>query len=93
MKKFLSILASAAVLAMPLAVVTTAQAASHTGAPMAAPMGAASAPKATPAEKATPAVKATPSVKARANRAKQRAKRASNRAKAKAKAAAAPAAK
>ena len=44
MKKILSVLASAVVLAMPLAV-TTAQAASHTGAPMA-----------TPAKPATPAV-------------------------------------
>ena len=46
MKKILSVLASAVVLAMPLAV-TTAQAASHTGAPMA-----------TPATPATPAVSA-----------------------------------
>ena len=49
MKKILSILASAVVLAMPLAV-TTAQAASHAGAPMATP--------AKPATPATPAVSA-----------------------------------
>lgn len=85
MKKILSILASAVVLAMPMAVTTVAQAAAHVGAPMAA----ASAPKAMPADKAMPAVKATPSAKARAHRAKHRAHRAKHRAKVKAKAAAA----
>ena len=58
MKKILSILASAVVLAMPLAV-TTAQAASHTGAPMATP-----ATPATPATRDTAATRATPATPA-----------------------------
>ena len=72
MKKILSILASAVVLAMPLAV-TTAQAASHVGAPMA-----------TPATPATPAV--SPSEKKPVAKAVAKTKRAYHKGKRKAKA-------
>ena len=69
MKKFLSILASAAVLALPLAVIST-PAAAQTGAPSAAPKAA---PKAAPAVKAKQA-KAKATHKARHAKAKVKAK-------------------
>ena len=54
MKKLMSVFAAAAILATPFAVVSTAQAAGHTGAPMAAP---AAAPAATPTVKKAPVKK------------------------------------
>lgn len=62
MKKFLSILISASVLAMPLALIST---------PVSAQTGAPAAPAAAPAEKAAPTVKA----KAKATKGKKTVKR------------------
>ncbi|MBC7548502.1 MAG: hypothetical protein H7224_07645 [Polaromonas sp.] len=58
MKKFMSVLAAAAILATPFAGMSTAQAASHAGAPMAQPSGTDRAPAAITPAKPKPKAKA-----------------------------------
>lgn len=58
MKKFMSILAAAAILATPFAGMSMAQAAGHTGAPMAQPSGTNDAPAAITPAKPMPKAKA-----------------------------------
>ena len=70
MKKLLSILASAIVLALPMVAVTTVQAASHTGAPMAVP----AATPAVPAAKADKAMAAPAKKMKKAKKAKRHSK-------------------
>lgn len=72
MKKFLTVLASAAVLIMPLAVSTTAQAAAHTGAPMATPATPATPAAASTADK--PVAKAVAKTKRVAKKGKRKAR-------------------
>ena len=72
MKKLLSILASAIVLALPMVTVTTAQAGSHAGAPMSAP--AKSATPAVPAAKAEKAMAAPAKKMKKAKKAKRNSK-------------------
>jgi len=64
MKKFMSILSAAAILATPFAGMTTAQAAGHAGAPMAAPAAAAApAAEKAPAKKVAKKTKKAKSTK------------------------------